>query len=211
MKADREARTRAAPEQLDRHQQERRPVAALVLGLLAPAQEADGEEQSVRAAFGEVVPDLTMQIDKPSFELLCVERRGELVPQQRLSGETALQVPAMDIAVQSSIALAERVLLGQGYDADGGAMRQPVLEIGDVSAEERDGLLRVREIKQPVAQRQVEQLLLPAVNAARCGRRLLLDHIRRDLAEKRGRRKRQRRGLGGIRPFFHLLRRLMRG
>ena len=44
------------------------------------------------------------------------------------------------------------------------AARQPILEIGDVRAQKRDRLPRVRKIEEPVAQGEVEQFLLPPVD-----------------------------------------------
>ena len=67
----------------------------------------------------------------------------------------------MHVAVEHRVALAERILLRQGDDADGRALGKPVFQIGDIGAQERKRLLRIQEIQGAVAQRQVEKLLLP--------------------------------------------------
>src|SRR5690606_6957494 len=165
----------------------------LVLRLLLPAQKADGEEQSVRATLGKVVPDLPVKIDQSCLEFGCAERRGQFVPEQCFGRETALQVLAVDVAIKRGIALAERILLGKGYDPDRAPARQPILEIGDVRAEKRDGLPRIRKIEEPVAKGEVEQFLLPPVDAAGSRRRLHLDGFDRQFAEG------WRRGQGQVR------------
>src|SRR5690606_17634623 len=130
-----------------RNQQKRRAIAALVLGLLPPAQEADGKKESICSAFGKIVADLAREIDQPSLELPRIQRRGKLVPKQGFGGETAVKVAAVNVAVERRVALAERILLRQRDDPDRGAIGKPVFKIAHVRAQERDRLLGIGKVE----------------------------------------------------------------
>ena len=151
MKADGEARTGAAALQLHRHQQQWCAIGFVAARFFLPAQESDGKKQRIGAAFGKIVAHLPVQIDQAGGQLLCIQRGGEFVAQQGFRGKTPLQVFAMHIAVERCIALAERVLFWERSQPDRRAVGETVLQIGDIGAEKRNGLFRIREIQQAVA------------------------------------------------------------
>ncbi|MET3583530.1 hypothetical protein ABID19_006595 [Mesorhizobium robiniae] len=130
-----------------------------------------------------------MQVDQPGVQLTGVQRRGQLVPEQSLRRETALKVASVNVAVKHLVALTQRILFGQGYETDSDTVCQPILQIGHIGAQKRDRLLRIREIEEPVSQRQVEQLFLPALDTASGTGRLYLDSLGWQFANGRGRGK----------------------
>ncbi|WP_322990726.1 hypothetical protein [Hoeflea sp.] len=81
--------------------------------------------------------------------------------------------------MQLFIPVANRVLLRQRDDANARLIGEPVFEKGNVGTDKRDYLLAVLEVQQPVSQRKIKQLTLPAVNAASCGGRLFFRAVGR--------------------------------
>lgn len=146
---------------------------------------------------------LPRERQQPGVQVLARKPRAEPPLVQRARREVALDVLAGTLPVQLGITRAHRILVNERKEGEALPRSQGVLQRADIGDQQRNRLLRVAEVQKPVAQRQVEQLLLPALDASLRVGRLLLDHVARQHVEVR--RRRQRRGLGG------LLRRVRRG
>ncbi len=143
-----------------RQQDQRRAVGAILDARALPAQEADGEEQGIGAAFLQVGAGAAVQLDQGGVELVRLQRGEQTALGQR--GERGLRQRG---GVLGGIAFAGRAL-GLRVDGETLAAGQQILQRRRIGGQQRDGDLAVAQAEQRVAQGQVEQAALPLLQPA---------------------------------------------
>ena len=150
-----------APER-DGQQDERRLEANFGLVGPRPDQKAQRHKQRVRAPFLQGAAGAPEQFHQPHFQFLFLQPDKHLAPPQRFCSVRAAQVFQAARLVQC---LAARVLavhqLGAGQQFEGAAFGHRVFQrrCGHL---QQQRLLALLEVQQRIAQRQVQQLSLPA-------------------------------------------------
>ena len=114
-----------------------------------------------------------MERDHARLHLLSGERDGDLA-----SGEGLLDDALLDplCVLRRDGASLERVVVGERRAPVGLALREPIFEVCDARTAQREHLSGAPQVEQAVAQREVEELPLPPLDApGRGGRRLVGD------------------------------------
>jgi hypothetical protein len=148
----------AGAAQLDGAQGQRRPPRRIVgrRARLAPDQEAEPDPQRVGAALLEALAGGAVERDQPALELAAGHRREQPAIGQRLLGRALGGLGGALVADGG-----QRV----GDDRQLGALAEDVVERDRVDAGQRDEPRAVPGVEQPVAQGQVEERALPAVDS----------------------------------------------
>ena len=163
VQAHRETRARALALQRHRHQDQRRLVYLPRLVVAGPVEKAQRQEQGIGAALLQGGAGAAVQVHQPHLELLGIDADKHLAPRQRIERMFAPHVLARALLVQGLVArIAALHQLRSGHQPDRRAFRQRVFQRCRLGRVEPQGLFAALEIEQVVAQRQVEQLALPA-------------------------------------------------
>ena len=153
----------------DGHEHERRLVGGGPgAGSVEPAQEPHADEEGVDAAVLDVGPGLTVQAGQTPVELLFLEHRAEAV-----AGEFAFEV--LPDRIFASLPLERRGVPGIAFcgvedlrpriQRELGTVVERVLERVRAWNDDLDRLLRIAEVEEAVAAREVEELRAPAHDA----------------------------------------------
>ena len=158
----REARAGAFALQRDGQQDERRLGAHVGLVGPRPGQKTQRNEQGIGTAFLQRVARTPVQLHQPQVQLLAVQPHKHFAPLQCLGSVRALQVFQAARLVQG---LAARVLpvhqQGAGQQFQGLALGQRIFQRRRSHLQQQRPLALL-EVEQRIAQRQVQQLSLPA-------------------------------------------------
>ena len=162
MRVQRETRAGAFALQRDRQQDQRRLDAHLRFVGPRPHQKAQCDEQRIGAAFLQRIARAPVQIDQPHVQLRLGQPDKHLFALQGFGGVGGLQIFQAACFVQW---LAARVLpvhqLARRQQLDGLALGQSIFQRRRGHFQQQRFFARL-EVQQHIAQRQIEQLALPA-------------------------------------------------
>ena len=161
-----EARAHAGAFQRDRHQQQRGAVSGLAL-LPGPREEADREVEDVGPTLLEAVAGQAKEIEQAAVELGLGRGGVDLPP-----GERRLEIAAPTVVVMPAGVEVGAALVGPAQyvrdrlQAELLPGREAVLQGPGRDTFEHDRALAGLEVQELVAERQVEELALPALHPA---------------------------------------------